>query len=160
MKSAVSESLICKNREPWLSQYIDVYNRLNASNLNLLSTIYHPDIVFTDPLSEINGLVALSEYLKHLYENTNACKFNVTQHISEGNEDGHQTSMYWNMSLSHKRLNKGQFIEVEGHSHLVLKDGLVIYQRDYFDVGSMIYEQLPVLGHVIKKIKSVAGTHA
>ncbi|HGP4674712.1 TPA: nuclear transport factor 2 family protein, partial [Vibrio cholerae O1] len=36
-------------------------------------------------------------------------------------------------------------------------EGKVTYHRDYFDMGEMLYEQLPVLGQVIRAIKRRLG---
>ena len=33
------------------------------------------------------------------------------------------------------------------------EDGKVIYQRDFLDVGAMIYEHVPLLGKVIRYLK-------
>jgi len=37
-------------------------------------------------------------------------------------------------------------------SHLKFADGKVISHRDYFDLGEMLYEHIPLLGGVIKSI--------
>jgi hypothetical protein len=34
---------------------------------------------------------------------------------------------------------------------------MVCYHRDYFDAGEMLYENLPVVGRVIRWIKDQAG---
>ena len=57
----------------------------------------------------------------------------------------------------HKQLNGQKPIEVQGHSHLKMLDGQVVYHRDYLDIGSMLYEHIPVLGCAIKSIKKRAS---
>jgi hypothetical protein len=46
---------------------------------------------------------------------------------------------------------------VDGFSQISFEDNKVKHHRDYFDLGSMLYEQIPVLGLLIKKIKSGLG---
>jgi hypothetical protein len=61
------------------------------------------------------------------------------------------------MYLRHKRINGRREIQVEGISHLYIDCGKVNYHRDYFDAGQMLYENLPLLGGIIRKIKEHAG---
>ncbi len=60
------------------------------------------------------------------------------------------------MHLSHKRLNGGKPITLDGNSVITLdpQTKQAIYHRDYFDLGEFIYEQVPVLGFVIRKLKA------
>ena len=137
------------NQPDWLEQYVDTYNLLNATNLKLLGDIYHEDVVFVDPVHKIEGLAKLAEYFEGLYQNMNHCEFNVVNSLSSGQ----QAAIYWDMSFSHKKIKSGETIVVEGHSLLKEQQGKVIYQRDYFDVSSMVYEHVPLLGSVIRAIK-------
>ena len=57
------------------------------------------------------------------------------------------------MSFSNPRLNGGEIIHVDGSSVLSIRDDLVEYQRDYYDMGAMVYEQLPILGSVVRYIR-------
>ena len=77
----------------------------------------------------------------------------LISHIDKGSE----AAIYWQMHLRHKKINSGNTITVEGHSLLRRQDNRVIYHRDYFDIGSMIYEHLPVLGWIIRLIKRKAS---
>lgn len=52
---------------------------------------------------------------------------------------------------------RGKTVEVEGISHLRILDGRVRYHRDYFDAGQLLYENLPVVGGVIRWVKEQAG---
>jgi len=134
----------------WVEHFVNNFNSLNAQNLNNLQDIYHNDIVFTDPVHRIEGYDELLSYFSHLYQNLIHSHFDVHHKIVQANE----AAIYWTMELSHQRLNKGQPFSVEGHSHIKHKNGLIIYHRDYFDFGQMVYEQLPLVGSLVKLIKS------
>ena len=49
--------------------------------------------------------------------------------------------------------NQSSSISVNGVSLLTLKDDRVVYHRDYYDMGEMVYEHVPVLKRVIYYIK-------
>lgn len=139
-------------RSLWLQSFISVYSNLGTDNLTTLQSIYHPDVTFIDPLHRVDGLTELLDSFKSSYTNIIQCDF-VIQHVFESENEA---AVYWDMTFRHKSLNGKQPITVLGHSHLKEKDGLVIFHRDYLDVGSMIYEHVPVLGALVKTIKQRA----
>ena len=57
------------------------------------------------------------------------------------------------MTAKHPKFLKGQSVRVEGASFLKTRNGKIYYHRDYFDMGSLLYEHLPLLGKIIQKIK-------
>jgi hypothetical protein len=64
----------------------------------------------------------------------------------------------WQMNFSHPRLKGGKTIVVDGASYLRFNEaGKVSYHRDYFDLGAMLYEQLPLLGRIIVAVKRRLG---
>jgi hypothetical protein len=60
----------------------------------------------------------------------------------------------WTMLLRHKAIKHGQLIRVEGSSYLKHRNGKVYYHRDYFDLGALVYENVPLIGSLIKLIKN------
>ena len=137
----------------WLSNFINIYQQLNTENLDLLNEIYAQDIEFSDPMHKIVGLENLHDYFANLYTNLSSCDFMINETLCEG--DG--AAIYWSMEFSHKQLNKGKPVTVEGHSHIKGTQGKVYFHRDYIDVGAMLYEHIPVVGKVIKAIKARAA---
>lgn len=137
----------------WLSNFVKVYQTLSTDNLELLATIYHREVTFIDPIHELKGFDNLFKYFQDLYENLISCEFVISNVIAQ--ED--QAAIYWTMSYQHPKLNKGNVINVTGSSHIKGHEDKVIYHRDYLDLGSMLYEQLPVLGKLIKLIKNKAA---
>ena len=88
-----------------------------------------------------------------MYQNLSACEFVIQQVITQDN----QAAVYWQMSYQHPKLGQGKIVTVTGHSHLKAQDEKVIYHRDYFDLGEMLYEQLPVVGKLIRWLRSRAA---
>lgn len=134
-------------------QFVSIYKALNKNNLTSLETLYHPEIVFRDPAHEIVGLAAFIQYFTVLYENVTDCQFAI-HHTTVEDDDAFVT---WTMTLSHPKLEKGKARQVQGCSHLRFSEGKIIRHRDYFDMGEMLYEALPVLGRLLKQIKTRLG---
>lgn len=132
----------------WTDQFVSVYNNLAKDNLDDLAKIYHQRICFIDPVHEIHGLDQLTNYFEHMYENLISCDFTVQDSISTDN----QAAIYWTMVLRHKKIKGGKEIKLEGHSKLKRHQDKIIYHRDYFDIGAMVYQHLPIVGGLIRFI--------
>jgi hypothetical protein len=130
---------------------IKVFNELNKDTINSLDAFYHPELDFEDPLGKIKGLPAMKAYYANMYKNVKSIKFEFSKVLNEGDE----YVGFWKMYLAAPGLNGGEEFWVEGNSHIRFdpKTDLVIYHRDYFDMGAFIYEQLPILKLVIRQVK-------
>jgi limonene-1,2-epoxide hydrolase len=133
-----------------LERLADFYRQLDDSQLPQLSRIYHPQIEFIDPVGQHNGVDALEHYFRQLLKTMNYCRFDVQRTLCNGSE----ATLLWRMDYSHPSLNKGQDLSLDGISHLRLADDLIIYQRDYYDLGAMLYEHIPMLGTAVKALKT------
>ena len=56
------------------------------------------------------------------------------------------------MHLTLKTGNK--YINVDGITQLKVVDDIIVYHKDYYDLGEMVYEHIPLLGYFVKKIKT------
>ena len=129
-----------------------VFVELNSTNTHLLDEIYTTDMKFEDPAHIVEGLDDFKKYIKNLYQNVTSCTFNFIkiERFSGG------AVLEWNMLISHPRLNKGIIFTVSGVS-VVRYDDKIYSHRDYFDLGGMLYERLPLIGCIIKFIKTNLG---
>ncbi|MBQ4859644.1 nuclear transport factor 2 family protein [Pseudoalteromonas sp. MMG007] len=136
-----------------VDKFVDIYQKLDNSNLELLSEIYSDDIQFIDPMHEINGIEKLREYFANLYSNVKHCQFDITDSFSVNDT----AFIYWTMHYAHPKLSSGKTISVQGHSKLIFKDDRILKHRDYFNVGELLYKHIPLLGSVINYIDKRAG---
>lgn len=129
---------------------VHVWNELRKDKLAILDNYYAKDLVFEDPLGRIEGLDAMKKYYSVMYENVSDIRFDFSKVIKQNNE----YFFRWKMTLRSTKLNGGEDIVVEGGSMILFnQEGLVTYHRDFFDMGEMIYEHIPLLRTVIKSIK-------
>ena len=138
-----------------LSRFIALYQQLNLQQLHRLPEVYADEVIFIDPAHRIEGLAALGDYFAALYQRLAYCRFEI---ISQQHE-GAQAWLSWVMTFSHPRLAAGQPIRVEGATRLEFDAaGKVRVHRDYFDLGALLYEQLPLLGPLVRLIKGRLGS--
>jgi len=125
------------------------FEKLTKDTMHLVDEFYDPQIDFTDPIGSLKGSAKMKAYYANMYKNVKAIRFDFSQLL----ESGDTVVGIWRMTLVTDKLNGGEPVVVDGNSVLRFKDGKAIYHRDYFDMGAFIYEQLPVLGFVVKKVK-------
>ncbi len=144
------------NKEPdqtTLDQFVEVFGALNKHNLSLLSDIYSESVIFEDPAHQIIGLGNVMQYFAKMYDNVIECRFDIHDKIANENN----AFLHWTMHLSHPKLRCGRHIEVTGCTYLTFDQGKVTFHRDFFDLGEMLYENLPIIGKLIKVLKKQLG---
>lgn len=119
----------------------------------LMEECYHRKVLFRDPLVERRGTEALAEYLRSAYQNVTRCEFDFGEPASSQGS----VIIPWNMTLEHPRLARGAPIIVEGASLLQGDGDRIVFHRDYYDAGQLLYENLPVLGRIIRWIRRQAA---
>jgi len=131
----------------------DFFSQANYENIErLCQKFYAPEVTFIDPIGKIEGLDELIRYYRHMYRNVIEIDFKAIDKFKRGEEE----VFIWQMHLKHRAVSRGELIVVDGVSVLRFSKGKVIYHRDYFDLGAMLYENLPVLGSLVRFVKSRA----
>jgi hypothetical protein len=143
-----------KHARALVDKFKDLYRALDHASCykGLIEGVYEEDMVFQDSFHRIEGVDAFKNYCAGLYENLNYCEFEFHKEWI-GNDDAMLT---WTMSYSHPRLKGSKKIQVLGATELVFRDK-VVYHKDYFDGGELLYEHVPVLGTVISQLKKRMG---
>lgn len=136
-----------------LSQFKKLFNNLTAGNVEEIRNVYSGDVRFQDPFSTVEGVEELTRYFVGAYSNVISCKFDFGDPVINGPD----VCIPWIMRLRHKRIRNGHQVNVDGISQITIHGDKVISHRDYFDVGQLLYENLPVLGRAIRWIRSQAG---
>lgn len=132
------------------------FNALNSSSMGLVEGYYAQDIIFKDPVGEIQGLDQMKAYYASMYDGVQEIRFDMTKQI----ETNDQLFVSWEMHIKSSKLNFGEAFVVSGSSHIKFNaDGKAIYHRDYFDLGELVYERIPILSFVIKQIKKRLSQH-
>ena len=137
--------------EDYRDKIRSIYNNFDGKNLSLLDNFYDENVVFQDPMVSLVGRIDLKSYYKHSYQNVKNINFQFTDILRDENK----YSASWIMKIVVAGLNQGREYTVNGVSVLHFNEsGMVIYHRDYLDMGEMIYEHIPLQGFIIKKIKN------
>jgi esterase/lipase superfamily enzyme len=135
------------NSKPLLFRFKDYFKVLHDSDLSRLRDLYDEEIVFKDPVHEIRGLVELEDYFTSMCSDLSDCRFEYLDELIS--EDA--AYVKWVMHFKHPKLGN-RLISVRGVSHLKIGDKIE-FQEDFYDMGAMLYEQLPLLGNVTRWLR-------
>lgn len=118
---------------------------------SMLNEIYSDDIIFIDPIHRISGIENLKSYFKKLDSNLMEGSFKFIEESICDNI----VYLQWEMNLHLKRPKKN--VKTSGISVLTIEQK-IIKHRDYLDAGELFYENIPVLGKIIRFLKKkIAG---
>jgi len=130
-----------------VERFKEYFRVLHESDLSDLRNIYADGIVFKDPVHETRGLVELESYFTSMCADLSECRFEYLDELVSGNA----AYVKWTMHFKHPRLGN-RLISVGGVSHLQISDK-IDYQEDFYDMGAMLYEQLPLLGTMTRWLR-------
>lgn len=139
-----------------LQQLKDFYQDMTIERLEQLPLFYDPQVTFTDPVQQIQGIEQLQRYFHHSLENVHYCRFVFLHELASPQ----QAYLGWQMQLSHPKLHHGKAISLPGVSHLTFNNAgnRILTHTDHYDMGAMLYEHLPVLGWLTSKVRQRLAT--
>lgn len=129
-----------------IKKFTGYFEKIGQLEIDFLDDVYAENVVFQDPLHRLNGLAEVKTYFAKLNGNLGMGQF----HFMEVDVLDSKAYLRWVMDV---RLKKPKSrIRLEGMSVLYFEERIT-QQKDFFDLGAMIYENIPVLGRLIRGIK-------
>jgi hypothetical protein len=134
-------------------QFKALYSRFDSTTPERLDRLYSHDIVFKDPVHQTQGLDALKRYFAEFCSPDTDYRFSFYNQVVTAE----QAFVQWQMHYSHARLNHGKPLILNGGT-LIKFTNLIHSHEDFYDMGAMVYQHLPILGWAVKRINQrIAG---
>ena len=141
-------------RSAELVRLVDYWQTLTPASVNELPTLYAADAYFRDPFNDVTGIEKIQHIFADMFVRLDAPKFEIIETI----EESHGAFLIWDFTFRIKALRPEQNRRIHGTSHIrFAPNGLVQYHRDYWDAAGELYEQLPLVGILIRFLKKRAG---
>lgn len=124
------------------------FEGLTPAGLEQLNRVYDEEARFRDPFNEVVGIVAIRRIFADMFEQAPDARFTVHEVI------GAAPLLYvrWGFTFTPGRAKEPW--SVEGVSRLALgEDGRIVEHIDYWDPAAGIYERLPLLGAVLRRVR-------
>lgn len=139
-----------------IEQFKQLYKIFDSHTLARLPKIYSPAIIFKDPIHQLQGIAALNQYFAGFCNPEMKCEFEIHNEIISHD----QAFFQWRMHYQHPHIKSGKPLMLNGGT-LIKFNSNIVYHEDFYDMGAMIYQHLPVLGWTVKKINArIAGAQA
>ncbi len=152
LRAGLVAALLLGPAAAWAQEPVEAYKRrfatITPAVAEDLGSLYAEDVHFQDPITQVNGLPALEAYLGEFVAYAEGASFQVDHELVGDAE----AVLFWTMRLPGRDGDPGR--SFAGVSHLRFRDGRIQRQRDYFDLGEAAYEQVPVLGWVLRRVKA------
>lgn len=132
------------------------YNGLTSENVTArLTALYSPGVQYSNPFVTITGTEAVQDHYLKLFANMTSFELEISEEFLSGQE----TVLLWEVNFVHPKLNGGEKVTMSGVSHLTFANDLIISQKDYFDTGAVVYENITLVGRIVKWVKGrIIGT--
>lgn len=150
---AATESLKSKDvPSATIERFKTVNNDFSTNNLAAhLKEIYAADVWFRDPFKEVRGLPEMQSYL--LKSAAQVAEYAIDwQDVSV-----HDGDYYFRWVMTLKMTMEGKKIPASKHNGITHirynADGKVIFQQDYYDGATFLYEKIPFIGGSIRMVK-------
>ena len=135
-----------------IERFCEFYSELHKVNPDDLDSIYTADIEFIDPIPTHHGLDNVIAYFSKLLNETQSCRFDIHETLLSQKDNTSAYTVIWTMHLV--LAQPAKTITLDGVSIVTVRDDKIFYHRDYYDMGEMVYEHIPLLRWIIKKIKA------
>ena len=141
-------------RSAELVRLVDYWQTLTPASVDALPTLYAADAYFRDPFNDVTGIEKIQHIFADMFVRLDAPKFEIIETI----EESHGALLIWDFTFRIKALRPEQNRRIHGTSHIrFAPNGLVQYHRDYWDAAGELYEQLPLVGILMRFLKKRAG---
>ncbi|MBL8520986.1 MAG: nuclear transport factor 2 family protein [Betaproteobacteria bacterium] len=142
------------NRSPQLQRTVAFWETMTRDALAGIATVYTEDVRFRDPFNDIAGIDKLSHICADMFVRLDEPRFRILDTI----EQGDRAFLTWDFTFRIRALKPGLTRTIHGGTHLTFApDGRVCVHRDYWDAAGELYEQLPVVGALMRFLKKRAG---
>lgn len=127
--------------------YLAAFEALTPHTLDSLVALVDEDVRFRDPFNDCRGRPAFRKIFERMFEDVESPVFSVTYRIS----DAERTIAHWVFTFRFRGRDK----VITGLSELTFdhRSGLLLAHVDYWDAAGQFYEDLPLLGPLLRWLR-------
>ena len=127
---------------------MEALNRDGEAALPALEELYHEEVQFQDPIQQAHGKAAVLEASRRLFRRAKSLTFNPKTTVEQDDD----LFVVWTMTFEPK---VGPTMVFEGVTHATHRQGMIVYQRDYWDLLSSAADAVPAVGLAYRGLVSL-----
>ncbi len=126
------------------------FETLTPDRLDDITRHCHADIRFKDPFNDVTGLDGVRRVFEHMFETVDSPAFTVSDIAISGST----AYLRWDFSFLPKG-GEGESWSITGVSEVLFGQDLkVVSHIDHWDAGEQFYARLPLVGWLVRLIRS------
>lgn len=133
-------------RHDMLQRYIAFFEQLSPQSLVRCEELFSADARFVDPFNDVRGPAAIRAVFSHMFETCEDPQFRVLDSCAAAQS----CYLRWEFRFggtARRRL-------VSGVSHVCFDEqGRAVEHIDYWDPARQLYEQIPLLGALLRRLR-------
>ena len=138
-----------------LAQTIAAFESLTPQSVPDLARIYAPHARFIDPFNDVQGLAQIQAIFRHMFETLEQPRFVVSGSVVERD----QCFLLWKFQFRFRSFRRDVAQSIAGTSHLHFDaQGLIDMHHDYWDAAHGLYQQMPVIGPLMRWLRRRANS--
>ena len=146
------------NRSVPLARLVDYWQTLTPTTVEAIANFYSADAYFRDPFNEVTGIDKIRHIFADMFVRLDEPTFTITETIEQEDAGTHGALLIWDFTFRIKTLTPAVARRIHGSSHIrFAPDGRVQTHRDYWDAAGELYEQLPLVGALMRYLKKRAA---
>lgn len=137
-----------------VERVVSYWQTLTPDSVAAIASVYTEDAYFRDPFNEVRGVDRLKHVFGDMFVRLHEPRFTITETIHQDS----RVLLVWDFTYRIKALKPGLTRKIHGSSLIrFAADGRVNYHRDYWDAAGELYEQLPLVGSLMRWLKKRMG---
>jgi hypothetical protein len=119
-----------------------------------VSATYAPEAYLNDNIAVVEGAPAIGAYFAHTLSRVRS----LNVQFLDVSHDGIDCFVRWRMTFVGDGMNGGDPVVSYGMTHFRFDtSGRILLHRDFWDAATGLYEYLPVLGPVLRRVRALAA---
>jgi steroid Delta-isomerase len=129
-----------------LQRVIRFYETLSPASVVQIAALYAPGARFRDPFNDVQGTAGIEAIFRDMFERTREPRFVITGSVQQAEA----AFVTWDFNFR----TATRVMRIQGCSHMHFDaQGRVDMHRDYWDAAGELYEQLPLLGTLMRALR-------
>jgi hypothetical protein len=140
-------------RKETFARISELFSRMSVEKVQrLVRALYAPGAYLNDSLTVMVGAEAIEAYYVRSVGAARQIHFDFSDVAVS--TDGPDYYVRWQMTLEKRFLGRGLPLRIPGVSHFRFDArGRILVHRDFWNTGTGLYERIPLLGWLIRRVR-------
>jgi steroid delta-isomerase len=135
--------------EPLARRYAEFWVRLTPAGTGELRQLATPEMRFTDPFNDVQGVERVVALLDHMFVTLDGPRFTIRDLACSADA----AFLLWDLEAGVRGRPRYGRVVIRGMSEIRFEAARVSLHHDHWDAASQVYERLPLLGGLLKRVR-------